>query len=547
MASVIIISCGILYGTYTLSKFKRNAEESIESVTSQTQLLFDNLLDSMNQISLMPLLNPRVYQTLRKKYDNNTTLFEKYEDQDIIASHMYNSAYYFDKRISSITYIPLSSNLVAYKNKTGATPNLKDVKKQKWILNLMEYQKDFSFFVLESDSIYPNNAETFCFARLIKDSSTDEILGVIRVDVPLNQVKEIWDNAKLTEDFGIQFISRETGDTILSDLMSKETTTYLNINSSSQVYKYTLICLVPTSYLYDGIGKVVMTILVITFILIGLTFYVADVLSKKTMKPIKHLNKCMKEVEKGNLSVRAKTSVGGEFGQICQSFNHMAIETEELINKIYIGEEEKRKAEFQALQAQISPHFLLNTINTIRWMAMLQGSKPIASALDNLSNILSFTFRDTREKITINDEVKQINHYIEILKLRYPNRFDFTINVDSNVGECLTLKYLLQPFIENSIFHGFQDIEYEGIVIVDIKKQGEVIHYEIWDNGTGISQQDQKKVLENGHNKHKGFNNIGISNVMKRIARAYGDKYGVTIDSKVHEFTKINITIPVEQ
>lgn len=560
MALVIVLSSAGIMAVYIWTSFKNNIIASANATNRQTILTLDNLLDSMDEASLAPLLDPEVYAILRKKYLPNDK-YLIYQDQEMVSKKLYTNVYYRNSSIQSITLVPFNSKIASYKNRTGRSPNTVHLEKQHWYKQIISAPDGLFIMTLEKDEMYPQNKPMLCFARKLVDAE-DVPIGIIRVDIPLSEIQYLCSNLLISPEtqyalFGsdkeIIYSSFENISTPVSissekELISQNGIKYLSVSDKSRDYGFTLQTYIPVSYVRKNAYSTMLLICLAASLLLITAFGLISVFSNRTMEPIQELNECMKEVRQGDLTVRAKTEVGGEFGEVCESFNSMVDNTQKLIDQIYQEEDEKRKAEFAALQAQISPHFLLNTLNTIQWMAYLQGSKSIESALGDLSKILSFTVRNHHDKVTIKIEVEQLGYYINILSRRYPNRFTVRFNVQEEALSCKTLKYLLQPFLENSIFHGLDGLDRDGEIDVTILRQDNEIHYSIRDNGQGMTEEQITTITQAEKTKDlKGMNRIGIQNVIKRIKMEYGPDYGIRIQSNPGEYTQISIRIPAEE
>jgi two-component system sensor histidine kinase YesM len=252
----------------------------------------------------------------------------------------------------------------------------------------------------------------------------------------------------------------------------------------------------------------------------------------------------MKLIGKGNFDIKIEKYTG-EVGEISTTVEIMIEEIKRLINKIYCEEEEKRISEMIALQAQINPHFLYNTLNIIKWMANMQGASSIEKALNSLSAIFAFTARIKGDFITIEEEVIFIKDYIAILNLRYYNTFSVSYEIDQEVLKYKTLKFVLQPVIENAIFHGIEGLERKGLVKLSIYLEDGRVFFIVKDNGKGISHEKLSTIFEEDSELTRNkLNSIGIPNIQKRLKLHFGDKYGIDVQSTGEEGTKVCIVIP---
>ena len=223
----------------------------------------------------------------------------------------------------------------------------------------------------------------------------------------------------------------------------------------------------------------------------------------------------------------------------------MINEINALTIKNYEMQIQLRRAELMALQSQINPHFIYNTLNSIKWMADVQGSKRMVTALDSLIKLMQFSSKNSREVIRIQDEIDLIRDYINLINLKYFDRIFVDVHVEPGLENCETLKFLLQPIVENSIYHGFSSMVRQCTVQINITRKEDRILYEVIDNGKGMSKEKIRQALEEDHplNSHS-FNKIGLYNVNKRIQYIFGEEYGIQIDSEPGKYTRVIVEIP---
>ena len=269
-------------------------------------------------------------------------------------------------------------------------------------------------------------------------------------------------------------------------------------------------------------------------------------------KRIRGLSKVFQSVNGEHLVQMAHEDGRDEIGSMIRNYNRMVKRTNELIQTVYknkIKEQEilvgRKNAELLALQSQINPHFLYNTLNSIKWMADMQGSKRMVTALDSLIKLMQFSSKNSREVIRIQDEIDLIRDYINLINLKYFDRIFVDVHVEPGLENCETLKFLLQPIVENSIYHGFSSMVRQCTVQINITRKEDRILYEVIDNGKGMSKEKIRQALEEDHplNSHS-FNKIGLYNVNKRIQYIFGEEYGIQIDSEPGKYTRVIVEIP---
>jgi two-component system sensor histidine kinase YesM len=254
----------------------------------------------------------------------------------------------------------------------------------------------------------------------------------------------------------------------------------------------------------------------------------------------------MPKIIDGNFNNHIEISGSYEVRELSSTFNYMLDGLNNYVNKQMQMQKEKRKAEIHALQMQINPHFIYNTLSSLKWL-MWQGKvEKSTETIDAFISLLQNTISNKNEMITIAQEIENLKNYVLINHIRYGDSIRVNFFVMPNCEEYIVPKLIFQPFIENAFFHGFKDKD-TGVIHVLINEQNGVLICEIIDNGVGIASKDIKNLFNNSSKKHEHFTSIGINNVNDRIKLLYGEKYGVIITSELNEGTTVKITIPAQK
>ncbi|HWJ77552.1 MAG TPA: histidine kinase, partial [Niallia sp.] len=214
-----------------------------------------------------------------------------------------------------------------------------------------------------------------------------------------------------------------------------------------------------------------------------------------------------------------------------------------LMEKEKMNEKVKRKFEIKLLQKQLSPHFLYNTLNSIRWIAMIKKQNQIKELIDSLSRLLSYSLRNTDELVSLEDELSILKEYVKIQKVRYQD-FNFIIETNTKIDDLKVLKFLLQPLIENALIHGLSNIEGFGEIVLSITTEDNMLYISVIDNGVGIPSDRISYILDilTGESIDK---HIGLKSVHERIQASYGINYGLNIKSEVDKGTTMKIKLPI--
>ena len=293
--------------------------------------------------------------------------------------------------------------------------------------------------------------------------------------------------------------------------------------------------------------------IVLTMFIFSLLF--AAILSRywirKVTMPLIRLTTVMKKMEQGKLGITLDMDMKNEFGILIAQFNKMSKSIVELLKQKETIEEEKRRIEISALQSQINPHFFYNTLNTIKWMAIMVKADNIVESLTTLGDILHPMFKKNDLLCSIQEEIEYIENYIKIMNYRYAGEIKIKIIIPNDVMEYQILRFLLQPLVENAIYHGLNSRNGGKITITAEEQNNEIVLF-VYDNGEGMSQmklQEVKEFLSSRDNSEgsQQETGIGLINVNRRIQLHFGDPYGIQIESELHTGTKLKVTIPKVQ
>jgi two-component system sensor histidine kinase YesM len=272
---------------------------------------------------------------------------------------------------------------------------------------------------------------------------------------------------------------------------------------------------------------------------------VSYLLVRSIVKPIGSLVNQMAAVKAGNLKAKIKESGPVETYVLGVTFNEMVAQLKASIQEIEDKETQKRLAEIASLQSQINPHFLLNTLNTIKLMASLSNAGNIRKMTEALTKLLSSAFNRGGMYTTVEDEIKLLDYYVQIMKIRYGDQFDIRYEIDPHTRSNRILKLLLQPIVENAIIHGLHERETRGIIQVEGTTFGTVCQIVVRDNGRGMSPDVLQRLLAaKEQNVQESFNGIGLKNVHDRLRLNYGPAYGIAIESEQDKGTIVKVVLP---
>lgn len=295
---------------------------------------------------------------------------------------------------------------------------------------------------------------------------------------------------------------------------------------------------VPMQSLFSSAKAVREFTIIITVISITISFFIAFVLARMLTRRISILSNKIEQVE--NLSLDGNAIIDGrdEIGALYKSYNRMLRRIKELVEQLKVSQQQQKESEVKALQAQINPHFLYNTLATINWMAIDKQNDKIISMVDNLSIFYRMSLNKGREFLTVSEEIEQVMAYTEIQKIRLGNRITVVYDIEESIKSCSTLKLILQPFVENAILHGMGHRRETMTIRIGGYSEGETIVFEIEDDGIGMASQSAPE-------QYRNYGGYGIYNVHQKIQLQYGSEFGVELISSVGKGSKVTILIPL--
>ncbi|OKP87469.1 hypothetical protein A3844_06460 [Paenibacillus helianthi] len=309
-----------------------------------------------------------------------------------------------------------------------------------------------------------------------------------------------------------------------------------------------VVSLVPLKEISKGtelIGRWITAIGVIGVLLgILLTWFTTS----RIIAPLHALKQVMDQVETDRFDQQVRINRRDEFGRLGRSFNQMMGKINYLISEVYQKELAQRESEYRALKAQINPHFLYNTLDTIRWLSMYGENDKIENVTISLAQLLKANLADHREMVPVRSELEYINAYLAIQKTRFESRITVSIHMDDDIAELWIPRFILQPIVENSFVHGLENKVGPGNLSIIGIMDGRRVRFRVIDDGVGIEEQKRARLLEfTGEvdfGSAKGTGN-GMRNVHKRIQMLFGEGYGLTINGMPGSGTIVDIIVPV--
>jgi two-component system sensor histidine kinase YesM len=258
------------------------------------------------------------------------------------------------------------------------------------------------------------------------------------------------------------------------------------------------------------------------------------------------LKKYIKKIEEGDFDSHVYVRGQKEVVVLADAFNTMSDRIKNLMDRVLIEQTEKRKTHFKALQNQINPHFLYNTLDSIVWLSENNRNKDVEKAIIALSKFFRMSISSESNIVPLKDEIEHVTNYLLIQQIRYQNSFEFTIDIQDQILEFSVLKLSLQPLVENAIIHGIKpDESFTKILITGYIRNG-FVFVEVFNEGYGLNQQKIDEIMDMLH-QEKESTSMGLKNVYQRLKLYYGAQADLIIESELDEYTKVIMKIPINQ
>lgn len=412
----------------------------------------------------------------------------------------------------------------------------------------------------------------FLISHIIKDGNNNKI-GFINGAVELENIAGIVNSMEILDGFSwIMNTSKDTysvdKDFLLENYLDEDSLDKIIANRNENITNieikdkkgnpsklffeeipsnpdWILCSLVKESSINGQINNIISLILGLGISFIIISIIISLAISSSVVRPIKNLESKMIEVSNGDLTASYEVKGKDEISVLGSYFNKMVGEIKTLIDSNNLMAQQKRNLELKILQAQIKPHFLYNTLDTIQWKALSKKNYDVADLINNLSEFFRLSLSDDREFISLEEEANQAFSYLKIQEARYGNLFSYSTEIDESIIEEKIPKLILQPLLENSIYHGIKAKGKDGILKICAKDLGNQILIEVTDNGKGM---DEQKLGEIKSNLEKAIlaDNYGLYNVYERLKIYYKDDFDLNIQSQIDKGCKISLRLKKE-
>jgi two-component system sensor histidine kinase YesM len=420
--------------------------------------------------------------------------------------------------------------------------------------NMLEQQDGNGVWFKGIETDFIESSNLLMYGKFIRDLETIEKIGVLIISVNKSVFDNMFENINNEEeilifdqDTVIYSNDNENQDKYKSiietlqnpqeaQIVEIENEKYILNHATNTITNWKIVSVVPYKYVvkeFNYIRALTVLLLVLSFLLATIS---AFLISKKITKQLSLLRNVTEGMEKREMISNIAFDSNDEIGKVGNRFVQLYNRNSELTVQLYESQLKEKEAELLALQNHINPHFLYNTLNSIFWMAQKSNAKLIAKMAVSLSKIFKLTLNDGKYITTVENEINQVKSYIDIQNIRFDNKIKYSIDIDPLLLKKNIIKLILQPLVENAVYHGLELIEGNGEIKITGRKVNDAMIFEVIDNGVGFETEEVAA-------SKQGY---ALKNINERIKLQYGQNYGMTIESKKDRGTKVIVKVGLE-
>lgn len=550
---VLVMTISSYYSSERL--LAQNYTNLLTDLAKQTNIRIDEFLKEIEKITLLASngLSDNLSATHEGSFPIQDFLREGDEQNEIAAYNILMNYIMMKDRVFSIYLYNLNGGQDLFVSPNQPIdPDFK-VANELWFKKFMHDNDRTITLTTRIDEQLENKILAVSHARKIHDVASGELLGVIVVSIDIKFIEIV--NRNLQEGLRSRFMIVDENDKIVYNVDERLIGTLFRDNvrppeSLNVVVTSPLSQQKWTTYLYMPLdeltadGKILgHNLVTLSIVLVLFAAIISIFLSHVITTPIKKLLRNISLVEKGQFEQVEHIRSRDEIGHLSVRFNKMSHELKRMVERMQQEEIEKAKAEMRALHDQIKPHFLYNTLGSVKWIASMQQADKIVEMTDALISMLRYATRSDGTLVTIREEIDNIANYVTIQNVRYYDCIQMKYEIEDRLLDYHMPKMILQPIVENAIFHGLAELEEDGVITIRIQPQGSDIVIEVCDNGIGMDQHTIQDFMEDKLEADKGTG-IGLHNVQRRIQLHFGKPYGIQVASQIGEGTIFTILLP---
>lgn len=551
---------------FTINTVRSTMIESNRTLLEQLNRQIDSYIEGLEALFLAVIDEPQVKEYLEQGYHD--------PDSATISPIVEQLRRYLNTRddILNIYFITNSGQILSADGNATINPYM-EVTGQSWYVDAIQ---DPSQTVITGsyvqNLILGQYSWVTSLSRAVLSSDSGQLLGVLLIDLKFDGIKELC-QSMVTGRKGYNFILDAQGNYVfhpaqqlvysgvkdepVSQLLAvqeqgidtySDTERYYFIATSSRTGWKTVSVLysdeIITDWKYVQISYAAIGL--VLFLILGLAI---NRITRGITSPVKKLQEIMRSAETGDFHLVGQIDATDEIKELAHDYDVMVGRIRELMRQNVNEQEQKRKSDLKALQAQINPHFLYNTLDSIIWMAEMQQHAQVVQMTSALSKLMRISISKGREFITVADEIAHVQSYLTIEQMRYRDKYETVLDIDPDILEETILKITLQPLVENAIYHGIKEADHKGTIRITGRRVDKLIEFTVSDDGVGMSEQKLREISslsveDEDRLSLKSSHGMGVRNVHARIKLYFGPEYGLRIESRIGEGTTVTVLIP---
>lgn len=562
LAFSVVTALGMgMLGMSLFDLFEDRAAEEREEATEQ--LLSQSTINLENYLRNMRLISDAMYYSVIKEADmaeepfdsQMNVLYEANKDNLISIACFHRNG----RKVASVPFATMKEN--------------EDVTEQRWFKEAMEERENFHFSTPHVENIFDNT--TFRYYWVISLSRGVELTenghtaqGVLLIDMNYSSVERLLEKVNNDMTVGYVYLCDSNGEIIYHprrnlinaglykennlaaadyvDGTVEETFADENRSVTVKTVGYTgwkLVAVTPGNAAGVGLHETRYLVIIIVGIIILAMLFINSLISSRVTSPLDKLTRSVKVLDNGNLDPNIYVGGSTEVVYLGQTLRDAAEKMRSLLDDFVAEEKSKRRTELDALQSQINPHFLYNTLDSIVWMIEAGNDKDAVFMIKELASLFRISLSRGKSIISIEDEFKHARNYMNIQKVRYKNKFEVEFNLSPEIEKASTVKLIIQPLLENAIEYGVANGEDGEIEINGYMKDGDV-YIDVKDNGLGMPAETVESLLTEEHRVSSHGSGVGLINVHKRLQLRFGEDYGLIVKSEPDMGTTVSIHMP---
>lgn len=550
---------------YTSGTIYENSINYMSQIIQQVNYDIDTYIEYMENISSVIAKSSDVPRYL---FDQNQTEAEREAEKERILTQFQTIMESRDD-IYNVVAVAKNGRYIINQGDDELTGYV-DIESLDWYQAAMESKSGIAVSSSHvQNAIQSSYKWVITLSRALVNNQTGEREGLFFVDLNYSAISDLCNNNSI-EEKGYIFVLDAEGNIVyhpkqqlmygglktenIDAIMEcREDSLIIDEGGDSKLYTmskskrtgWTVVGAVYTSELLKNNEQAQMWYLLVASILLLAVIGISSIISREITKPIRSLRDSMRKVQNGQFDTHVEVITENEIGSLGRSFNLMTSEIQALMEQNVYEQKQKRKSELKALQAQINPHFLYNTLDSIIWMSEAGENDEVVEMTSALARLLRQSISNDKEEVELEKEIEYVKNYLTIQKMRYKDKLEFFIYVDPRVAHVPIIKLVLQPLVENAIYHGIKYKETKGNLKIYARPVDGRVEIVVADDGIGMDEDVMEHIFDE-HRKEQKRNGVGVPNVQKRLKLQYGSEYGIRYESVKGAGTKAVITIPVD-